>query len=68
MKLVNQTYTTSTQIFFLMIAIVRNSLLVASTFQTVDNTGRQNYDTVYEILFQNLLQKKQCKLKVSYKT
>lgn len=36
-----------------MIAIVRDSLLVASTFQTVGNTGRQNYDIVYEILFQN---------------
>lgn len=55
MKLVNQTYTTSTQIVFYMIAIVRDSLLVASTFQTVDNTGRQNYDIFYEILFQNLL-------------
>lgn len=53
MKLVNQTYTTSTQFFFYMIAIVRDSLLVASTFQTVGNTGRQNYDIVYEILFQN---------------
>lgn len=52
MKLVNQTYTTSTQ-FFYMIAIVRDSLLVASTFQTVGNTGRQNHDIVYEILFQN---------------
>lgn len=53
MKLVNQTYTTSTQNFFYMIAIVRDCLLVASPFQTVGNTGRQNYDIVYEILFQN---------------
>lgn len=46
MNSVNQTYTTSTQFFLNMIAIVRDSLLVASTFQTVGITGRQNYDIV----------------------
>lgn len=36
-----------------MVAIVRDNVLVASAFQALGNTGRQNYDIIHQILFQN---------------